>query len=556
MIPIRITWCRPALDSLGLDRPTVDDGLLAIVALEKTLETPDFRVELLTEEHIAKPAAPKWENPGITIGSHTSRRLEAPRANPNWVPGRPGPSDAAASLLEVFPFDVVALVIAALPPQAAVTPADVSHAAHQELLAVAKAGVYRGPNDHEGHIRNRNAAWLVTSCGLAPEAALPIMPPEVDDAATLALLLAHTTAGHTVPGSVAERVYAEHDHREALIAREKAALAEDERRSKELLPFDLFAEALIEVTASFEEPGISDEDQNHLWAVDNGTEVFAVAAGLPFRGGSAPDIVIRTTGSVTMTRSARARLVYAPEKIERSLMANARRVAAKHGKAHVKEDFTGDPRKALPRWHLRQFDRHVNLLARLVLDPSGFDHDQRGRALFAQAALWGLIVGFGGHVSVPNAVALTRRAMQAFVTKSGGLWPIGRPKLDQVEREILAAIADPAPLWLWGELANAPSKAQLTAVKLEVQPTLWEDTVKAATEGREEFRTADVWAELEKEGLIASATPSSDHRSIVSRALEALGFQRATSVNGERARGWRRANRAEATPAANEVAAE
>jgi hypothetical protein len=209
------------------------------------------------------------------------------------------------------------------------------------------------------------------------------------------------------------------------------------------------------------------------------------------------------------------------------------------------EDFDGDLREPERCFAGKNMREHLAILAKLLsVVPTG------PTATLAHAAFFSLAVGYAPNVAIPDAIHWTKEALKAQAERSLGrsfvndgygrpqevprdpnAWPYGFPRPDAVEREIMKycfpdSPADVPAVWNYGSCLRPMTPAELREVKLALDPSIADRVIAAVTKNRQTVRSAWVWRELAREGVIETATPTAEVRGWVTRALEGLGFKR------------------------------
>jgi hypothetical protein len=262
---------------------------------------------------------------------------------------------------------------------------------------------------------------------------------------------------------------------------------------------------------------------------------------------------VRFAGSAEMTRAEREQAAPLPDDVITRLREQRAREAG--DRRYTAADFVGDARTLDGRHALIQFRAHAaTLVHALAASPS------REIGAYLTHLLLSLPVAYGGRLSLLNAVDGVQQALRDHVAagswgrtydRTGRIsdlrqterpWPPTLMTPDTVAPAMLRELAN-GSAWKCGEALTDPSPADAKALRLELDPRLWDTTIAKAIEGKTEVRSQELYDLLHAEGLIETPTPSPEQRGRVSAALESMGFVKAEGrhPDGNRARVWRRA---------------
>ena len=335
------------------------------------------------------------------------------------------------------------------------------------------------------------------------------------------------------PGHLRDQIISEYEAEQAIYAREKARLDAEHRRATELVEYNLRAEGLCELTRTTDEPppgpGMFGERSPF------GKVTYFRTGGIPVGTATvALGWTITDVATVKMTRKERDDVATIPDAAVEAIWYQRKALAG--DKHYGPLDFQGDSRSVEGRHAWQKYQATATDLIRALAVA------ERGQAAaFLQHLLLTLPVGFGGRVSIQNSISGIQDALVGYVAISTrrrvyglhnnvydapttGAWPHGLMTPDSVPGAMLRALAE-GSAWQWDEAYQPPSADDTRRLALELNPNIWEATVAAATTGKDEVRTEEVYSALQAAGLVASTVPSPVQRAMVSAQLEELGFR-------------------------------
>src|SRR5579883_680435 len=580
MIHVRITW--KVDPRAALDRDCPSEGVLAL---------PEWPHDVDCDECTVMRVVEPPRNPAENFKGAKRPALfqigEPPVAAPLGPPLLPEAFHALVRAhLEVKPS-----------PETMIDPTPDGHPALPRLIAAARARLATAAGlplafgmvgaEPSTLILKHNLEVCARACALPTDAAVPLLAATPEGRGIPREELEERLSKARVRGvggsDVRDALLAEHEAEQRATARDASAQEAARRYATEKQPIDLRAKDLVVLVLEAPEPpptarGIFGPETRVFLdregqpitvehqAVADRYRVFR-SSGLPFRTFEpATGWLLQADGTYPLTAKQVAEAAHPPDELVAALRWQRQQDAepATYG-AH---SFQGRSNTPEGTYALRLFEAHAAMLVHNMAN--AVPHTQE--AAFLHHLFLTLLVAYGGAVSTPNGLAALQTALVAYARTSrrttaysytsegvrvpsepaeSTTWPDGLMRPDQVPGKMLRELAN-GSAWRFGEALKTPTDGELSAIRQQLDPKLWQTTIEAATAGKDEIRWAAVVDALKSAGLVADGL-STQQRDRVAAILTSLGFEKKTKrgrLLPEKYKAWvREAPAAPAAPA-------